>query len=82
VERRVAVATEFDSGGPGTQPMATGLAFRIKALYSPSRQVLHFSPLWNDAKTILIRPLSRKTSEHCRDSATSVLWCQAERYNI
>ncbi|MBZ5697174.1 MAG: hypothetical protein LAN18_01355 [Acidobacteriia bacterium] len=44
VERRATVATEFCPGGPGTQPVATGLAFRINTLHSPSRQVLHVSP--------------------------------------
>ena len=44
MERRIAVAAQFSSGGGGTQPMATSQALRIDTLHGPSRQILHVSP--------------------------------------
>jgi hypothetical protein len=44
VKRRATVAAEFHSGGAGAQPVTSGHAFRIDALNSPARQILHAFP--------------------------------------
>jgi hypothetical protein len=45
VKRSAAIAAEFSSGVRRPQPVAASRAFRIDALHSPSRQILHaFSP--------------------------------------
>ena len=44
MERRIAVAAKLASGVAGTQPVATGQAFRINTLHGPTGQILHVSP--------------------------------------
>ena len=50
MERRIAVAAKFSSGGGGTQPVAARQTLRIDTLHGPSRQILHvFPPVFNSA---------------------------------
>ena len=50
MERSAAIAAEFSSGVGCPQPVAASRTFRINALHSPSRQILHsFPPLESHA---------------------------------
>ena len=65
-ERRAAIAAEFSHGVGSPQPVAASGAFRIDALHSPSRQILHeYLPL---AAAGMTRQFfrSRRTFPACR----------------
>jgi len=66
VKRRTTVAAKFSSGIARPQPVAASLAFRIDALHSPARQILHVLPSLFRRSPRITRSVQRKNRARTR----------------